>query len=52
MLKINLNFLKAYWLVGQYLDNMFYLKPFDLDDVGLKMTKYLMFPNSHFYVKI
>ena len=38
---------------GQCLDRvMFYLKPFDFNDFSLKLTKYLMFPNSHFCVKI
>ena len=38
---------------GQCLDKvMFCLKPFDFNDLSLKLTKYLMFPNSHFYVKI
>ena len=30
----------------------FYLKPFDFNDFSLKLTKYLMFTNSHFCVKI
>ena len=29
---------------------MFSLKAFDFDDFGLKLAKYLMFPNSHFCV--
>ena len=38
---------------GQCLDRvMFCLKPFDFNDFGLKLTKYLLFPNSHFCVKI
>ena len=37
---------------GQYLDRvMFCLKPFDFH-FSLNLTKYLMFPNSHFCVKI
>ena len=36
-------------LVGQCLDRlMFCLKPFDFNDFSLKLTKYLMFPNSYF----
>ena len=31
---------------------VFCLKPFDFNDFSLKLTKYLMFPNSHFCVKI
>ena len=31
---------------------IFHLKPFDLNDFSLKLTKYLMFPNSHFCLKI
>ena len=36
-------------LVGdQFLDRVtFCLKPFDFNDFSLKLTKYLMFPNSH-----
>ena len=30
---------------------MFCLKQFDLNDFSLKLTKYLMFPNSYFCVK-
>ena len=38
---------------GQYLERvMFFLKLFDFYDFTLKLTKYLMFPNSHFSVKI
>ena len=38
---------------GQCLDRvMLCLKPSDLNDVSLKLTKYLMFPNSHFSVKV
>ena len=38
---------------GQCLDSvMFCLKPLDFNDFILKLTKYLMFPNNHFCVKI
>ena len=38
---------------GQCYDRvMFCPKPFDFNDFSLKLTKYLMFPNSHFSVKI
>ena len=30
---------------------MFSLKPFDFNDFSLKLTKYLMLPNSHFLYK-
>ena len=41
-------------LVGdQCLDRvMFCLKPFDFNDFSLKLTKYLMLPNSYFCEKI
>ena len=41
-------------LVGsQCLDRvMFCLKAFDFNDFSLKVTKYLMFPDSHLCVKI
>ena len=43
---------KSLLVGGQYLDRiMFCLKPFDCIDFSLKLTKYLMFPNSHFCVK-
>ena len=36
---------------GQCLDSViFCLKPFDFNDFSLKLTKYLMFPDSHFRV--
>ena len=31
---------------------MFCPKPFDFNDFSLKLTKYLMLPDSHFCVKI
>ena len=35
----------------QYLDReLFCLKLFDLTDFSLKLTKYFMFPNSHFFL--
>ena len=38
---------------GQCLDRvMFCLKAFDFNDFSLKLTKYLIFPDSHFCVKI
>ena len=38
---------------GQCLDRvMFSLKPFDLNDFSLKLTKYSMFSDNHFCVKI
>ena len=38
---------------GQCLERvMFCLKPFHFDDFNLEMTKYVMFPNSYFRVKI
>ena len=44
---------KSLLVGGQCLDRvMFCLKPFDFTDFGLKLTKYLMFCNSHFCVKI
>ena len=40
---------KSLLVGGQSSDRvMFCLKPFDFNDFRLKMTKYLMFPNSHF----
>ena len=37
---------------GQVLDRvMFCLRPFDFNDFSLKLTKYLMFTNSHFLCK-
>ena len=37
---------------GQCLDRvMLCLKLFDFNDLSLKLTKYLTFPNSHFCVK-
>ena len=44
---------KSLLVGGQCLDRvMFCLKPFDLNDFRLKLTKYLMFTDSHFCVKI
>ena len=44
---------KSLLVGGQCLDGVtFCLKPFDFNDFSLKLTKYLMFPNSHFSVKI
>ena len=44
---------KSLLVGGQCLDRiLFCLKPFDSDDLSLELTKYLMFPNSHFCVKI
>ena len=38
---------------GECLDGViFFLKPFDFSDFSLKLTKYLMFLNSYFCVKI
>ena len=43
---------KSLLVGGQCLDRvMFCLKPFDFNYFSLKLTKYLIFPNSHFYVK-
>ena len=41
-------------LVGaQGLDRvMFCLRPFGFNDFSLKLTKYVMFPNNHFCIKI
>ena len=45
--------LKSLLVSGQCLDRvMFCLKSFDFSDFDLKLTKYFIFPNSHFYVKI
>ena len=44
---------KSLLVGGQCLDRvMFCLKPFDFNDFSLKLTKYLMFPNSYFWEKI
>ena len=44
---------KSLLVGGQCLDRvMFCLKPFDFNDFSLKLTKYLMFPDSHFCLKI
>ena len=44
---------KSLLVGGQCLDRvMFCLKPFDFNDFSLKLTKYVMFSNSHFLVKI
>ena len=44
---------KSLLVGGQHLDRvMFCLKPIDFIDFSLKLMKYLMFPNSHFCVKI
>ena len=44
---------KSLLVGGQCLDRvMLCLKSFDFNDFSLKLTKYLMFPNSHFCVKI
>ena len=38
---------------GECFDRViFSLKPFDFNDFILRLVKYLMFPNSHFCVKI
>ena len=43
---------KSLLVDSQRLDRvMFCLKPFDFNDFSLKLTKYFMFPNSHFCVK-
>ena len=40
---------KSLLVGGQCLDRvMFCLKPFDFNGFSLKLTRYLMFPNSHF----
>ena len=45
--------LKSLLVSGQCLDRiMFCQKPLDFNDFSLKLTKYLMFPDSHFCVKI
>ena len=45
--------LKSLLVGGRCLDKvMFCLKPFDFNDFSLKLTKYLMLPNSHLCVKI
>ena len=45
--------LKSLLVGGQCLDRvMFCPKPFDFNDFSLKLTKYLMFPKSHFCVKV
>ena len=53
-LKITLNYQKGLLIGGgQRLDRvMFYTKPFDINDFSLKLTKYLMLPNSHFCIKV
>ena len=44
---------KSLLVGGQCLDRvMFCLKPFDFNDFNLKLTRYLMFTNSQFCVKI
>ena len=44
---------KSLLVRGQCLGRvMFFLKPFDFNDFSLKLTKYLIFPNGHFCVKI
>ena len=44
---------KSLFVGEQCLDRvMFFLKPFDFNDFSLKLTKYLMFPNSYFCEKI
>ena len=44
---------KSLLVGGQCLGRvMFCLKPFDFNDFSLKLTEYLIFPNSHFCVKI
>ena len=44
---------KSFLVGGQSLDRvMFCPKPIDCNDFSLKLTRYLMFPNSHFCVKI
>ena len=44
---------KSLLVGGQRLDRvMFCLRPFDFNYFSLKLTKCLMFPNSHFGVKI
>ena len=40
---------KSLLTAGECLDRvMFCQKPFDFNDFSLKLTKYLVFPNSHF----
>ena len=44
---------KSSMVGGLCLDRViFCLKPFDANDFCLKLTKYLMFPNSHFCAKV
>ena len=44
---------KSLLVGGQCLDGvMFCIRPLDLNDFSLKLMKYLMFPNSHFCVKV
>ena len=44
---------KSLLVGGQHLDRViFFLKLCDFNDFSLKLTKYLMFPSSHFCVKI
>ena len=44
---------KSLLVGGRGMDRvMFCLKPFDFNDFSLKLTKYLMFTDSHFCVKI
>ena len=44
---------KSLLACGQRLDRVvFCLRPFDFNDFGSKLTKYSVFPNSQFYVKI
>ena len=44
---------KGFLLDDQRLDRaMFCLKPFDCCNFSLKLMKYLIFPNSHFCVKV
>ena len=43
--------LKSLLVCGQSLNRvLFCLKPFDFNDFSLKLTKYLVFPNSYIYV--
>ena len=52
-IKDQFKLLKSSLAGGQRLDIvMFCLKPFDFIDFNLTLTKYLMFPNSHLFVKI
>ena len=44
--------LKSLLVGGQRLDGvMFCLKPLDFNDFSLKLTEYLVFPDSHFLCK-